>query len=293
MIRRYAPKGAVAAILTSDWHLREDTPVCRTDNFWETQWKKVDFVTELQRKYDCPVIHAGDLFDFWKPSPYLLSETIKHLPDNFYTVYGQHDLPQHNLELAYKCGIYTLAQAEKLIVLPGCHWNKIPDKDCFHLLNERSKILVWHVMNYVGTPPYPDAPNPSHTLLKKYPEYDLILTGDNHQTFTAQLEGRLLVNPGSLTRQSANQVNHLPCVFLWWAEENKVEAVYLPIENNVVSRDHIQKQEQRNGRIDAFISQLNTDYKATMSFEQNLKIFQETNLVRQSVMDIVYEAISN
>ena len=103
-----------STILASDFHLREDHPVCRTDDFWQAQWKKVDFVSELQEKYDCPVLHAGDLFDFWKPSPYLLTETIKHLPNKFFTVYGQHDLPQHNLKLAYKCGINTLAEAGKL-----------------------------------------------------------------------------------------------------------------------------------------------------------------------------------
>ncbi|KKL99820.1 hypothetical protein LCGC14_1810530, partial [marine sediment metagenome] len=82
-------------ILTSDWHLREDTPICRTDDFWSAQWNKVDQVMALQSKYDCPILHAGDLFHHWKPSPYLLSETIDHLQGSrFYTVYGQHDLPQ-------------------------------------------------------------------------------------------------------------------------------------------------------------------------------------------------------
>ena len=104
------------AILTSDWHLREDTPICRTDNYWEVQWKKVDYISKLQKQYNCLVLHAGDLFDHWKPSPRLLREIILHIPDTFFTVYGQHDLPQHSLELTNKCGINVLQAANKLRV---------------------------------------------------------------------------------------------------------------------------------------------------------------------------------
>ena len=85
-------------IITSDWHLRETNPICRLDDFVEeTQWKKVNFISDLQKKYGCPVVHAGDLFDKWKPSPELLTKTMQHIPNDFHTIYGQHDLPNHNL----------------------------------------------------------------------------------------------------------------------------------------------------------------------------------------------------
>lgn len=208
------------SILCSDFHLREDQPTCRTDNFPKTQWIKVDFIRNLQIEHDCPVIHAGDLFHHWKPSPYLLSETIQHLPDNFWTVYGQHDLPQHNLDLAYKCGINTLEKAEKLIILKGTHWGQskpadqeiwsYSERNIIRAYSERN-ILVWHIMTYQGKKPWPDCVDPTATkLLRKYPEYDLIVTGDNHQSFVEEYEGRLLVNPGSITRQTAAQSDHKP-----------------------------------------------------------------------------------
>ena len=52
----------IDAILTGDWHLREDTPICRTDDFQTAQWEKVRIISDLQKKYNCPVIHSGDLF---------------------------------------------------------------------------------------------------------------------------------------------------------------------------------------------------------------------------------------
>lgn len=278
-----------SAILTSDWHLREDQPVCRTDAFWETQWKKIDFISDIQRKYNCPVLHAGDLFNHWKPSPYLLSETIRHVPNQFYTVYGNHDLPQHNLELINKCGVYTLEQADKLngISPPGfqfLHWGMNP-------FENEDTVLIWHIFTYQGKQPWPDCPSPTaNKLLKKYPNYDLIVTGDNHQPFVEEYEGRLLVNPGSILRQSVSET-HKPRVYLWFSETNSVEAVYLPLEDNVISREHIEIVEKRNERIDAFVNKLNGEYETSISFEENLKRFNQANRIRESVMNIVYKSI--
>ena len=295
------------AILTGDWHLREDQPTCRTDDFWKTQWKKVDFIKHLQEKYNCPVLHAGDLFNHWKPSPRLLSETILRLPKHFYTIYGNHDLPQHNLDLAYKCGINTLERAGVLAVLDECHWNQEPKYGSFHkekidvtcisdsfprYIHYGSNILVWHVMNYQGKKPWPGCIDPSAaSLLRKQPQYDLILTGHNHKPFVEKHEGRLLVNPGSITRQATDQIDHKPRVYLWYAKTNTVEPIYLPIEQDVISREHIDKISEREDRIDAFISKLDNDWEAGVSFEENLERFEKTNQVRQSVIQIVHKAV--
>ena len=300
MERTRKPLKIPVAILTSDWHLREDQPICRIDDFWKEQWQKVDCIRQLQQKYHCYVIHAGDLFHHWKPSPFLLSQTIEYLPEQFYTIYGQHDLPQHNFELRYKSGIHTLIKAEKVYLLgnnltnisyestiQGVHWEMLPMK----IDADRNKILVWHKMNYQGKPPWPDCPDPmAATLLRKYPEYDLIVTGDNHKPFIEEYQGRLLVNPGSLTRQEADQVDHQPRVYLYY-EDNSVKPVFLPINKDVISREHIEVREQRDRRIEAFVEQLNTEYDATMSFEDNLEVFKKTNNVREKVMEIIYKAI--
>jgi DNA repair exonuclease SbcCD nuclease subunit len=295
MIRTTKQIKQVDLILCSDIHLREDKPVCRTDDFVNvTQWKKLDFIAELQKKYNCPVLHGGDLFHHWKPSPWLITKTIEHLPKQFYSVAGNHDLPQHNLDLIDKCGINVLAWAGKLTVLDwfskytGIHWGQSPqpiDKNFSDY-----KILVWHKFNYIGKEPWPDCTEPKASkLLKQYPNYDLIITGDNHQPFVQEYEGRILVNPGSLSRQKASET-HLPRVYLYNAESNTVEPVFIPIEENVITREHLEKEEQRNERIDIFVSQLSENWKVSMSFEDNLQRLEKKNQVRQSVMQIVYKA---
>lgn len=285
-------KGNVTAILTGDWHLREDVPICRTDNFWETQWKKVDYISDLQKEYNCPVWHSGDLYNKWNPSLYLVAETIKHLPNQFYTAFGNHDLPQHNLELANKCGINLLAEAGKLTILGETHWNKEPTIGTWRMPNTDTLVSIWHVMTYTGKEPYPGCTDPkANALLRKYPQFKLIHTGHNHKTFIAELDGRLLVNAGSIMRQSADQEDFEPCVFLYYAESNTVEAVYLPIEEGVVSREHIEKLEQRDSRIEAFISRLNTDWEGGISFEENLDRLLKENKIKESIRIIAYKAI--
>ena len=181
-------------ILTSDWHLREDTPACWIGDFQAEQWSSVTFVASLQEKYDCPVIHAGDLFHHWKPSPWLLAQAINLLPKQFYTVYGQHDLPQHNWDLREKSGLYTLQVAKVLNVLDGYHYGQEIstdiENDIFGV-----KMMVWHHLTYVN-PPFPGATGGNAlSVLRKYRKFDLIVTGDNHQSFYVEYEGKLLVIP--------------------------------------------------------------------------------------------------
>jgi len=293
MQRTIKRRNKASAILTADWHLRETTPICFTGDFQKEQWTAVEFVAALQKKHGCVVLHAGDLFDHWKPSPWLLSMTISMIPDRFYTIYGQHDLPQHSLELEYKSGINVLRQAEKLTVLSGCHWGQAPNTNFStnFEFGKEGKILVWHHLTY-QTKPFPGAEGGMAAgILRKYPQFDLIVTGDNHQSFTEEYQGRLLVNPGNLTRQVADQINFRPRVYLWYADTNTVEPVYLPYTEGAISREHIDVIEQRDARIDAFISKLNSDWDVSLSFEDNIEAFCQANEVREPIKQIIYKAL--
>lgn len=281
-------------ILCSDMHLREDTPTCWTGDFQEEQWNSVQFISDLQVKHDCIVLHAGDLFHHWKPSPWLLSMAMQHLPQAFYTVYGQHDLPQHNTELMSKSGLHTLDWAGVAHVLTQCHYGQTPTEKGSLLLPNREpdiRILVWHHMTYI-TPPFPGAKEgQAEGILRKYPQFDLIVTGDNHQSFVTTYKGRLLVNPGNLTRQKADQINYKPRVALWYADTNTIKWEYLPIQEGVITREHIDNKKERDQHIEAFISRLNTDWEASLSFKDNLRIFFSKNKVKDEIKQIIYKSI--
>ena len=280
-------------ILCSDFHLRETVPQCRTDDFWETQWEKVVFIRTLQQEHNCPVLMAGDLFHHWKPSPNLLSYAYDILPRDFHCVYGQHDLPQHNWQNREKSGMHNLATVGAVTLLDGAHWGDDPELLTYPSFEiEDRKILVWHRMIWQGKRLWPGQTDPSSVaVLKKYPEYDLVLTGDNHKAFTEEYKGRLLVNPGSLTRQTAGQIDFKPRVYLYSADDNTARPVYLPIPNDAITRVHIDRSDERDGRIQAFVDKLSGEYEVTMSFEANLEQFFKTNNTLASVKNIVYHAI--
>ena len=234
------------AILTSDWHLREDVPTCFTGDWHQEQWKAIERIRDLQQTYKCPVIHAGDLFHHWKPSPALLSQALWFLPEEFFTIYGQHDLPQHNWELRSKSGLHTLEVADRVKVLDGCHYGQEPKEHArIDFPTTGKSILVWHHLTYISKP-FPGASGGmAEGILRKYPQYDLIVTGDNHQSFSVEYKGRLLVNPGNITRQTADQADFQPRVALWYAETNTIEWVNLPKQEGVISREHIEIKEER------------------------------------------------
>ena len=106
------------AILVSDTHIRESIPKCRLDNFvTKTQWEKLDFLSELQEKYNVPIINAGDLFHRAKNNNWLITETINHFPKNFYSIYGDHDFLYKTEKNVYQSSIETLRVAGKINII--------------------------------------------------------------------------------------------------------------------------------------------------------------------------------
>jgi len=278
------------AILCSDFHLRESTPVCYTGDYQKEQWNSVDFISNLQKKHHCPIFFAGDLFDHWKPSPWLLTKASEHLPNDILAVYGQHDLPQHNIDLANKCGMWNLMTNGKLSILQQGYWGWEPAGGK-GLIWKNREILIWHHLTYQQKP-FPGASGGMASgVLRKYPQYDLIVTGDNHQSFVEEYKGRYLVNPGSLMRMDADQINFKPCVYLWYAEDNSIQQVFIPIVPNVITRAHIEQAKQRDLRISAFVSKLDGDWKTSMSFEENLDEFFKTNNTKEPIKQIIYQSL--
>lgn len=279
-------------ILGSDWHLREDQPVSRTDDFEEAQWNKIDQVASLQRKFNCPVFHAGDLFHHWKPSPYLLAKSKQHLPKDFWTIYGQHDLPQHNFELRNKSGINDLEVSNFATVPDGGNWGQDPKT---HIEIKGRKVVMIHRFVWDGEKiPWPGCEElTARQVLAKYPEFDLIVTGDHHKPFTQALKGRLLVNCGCLTRQEASYANHKPRVWLWYADTNTVEEHFLEASSGVVSRDHLERRKEKDQRMEAFITRISEDWEVGVSFEDNLERFLKSNKIKSTVKELIYKAIDN
>lgn len=300
-----------SAILTADWHIRPDTPECRTDEFLTAQEKKVQFIVDLSEGYGCPILIAGDIGNRHQWANWLLRWFVWMVKDiDIIAIPGQHDLPGHNIEEVERSAqgvlsvtdtidlrLSTFITIEKDFNLtsfpystPITHFKKANQKH--RRGGSLPDIAITHQMIIENKPLWSGQEAPKgHQLLKKYPEYNLILSGDNHNPFVSEHKGRVLVNPGSLMRTTAAQINHKPRVYLWWAETNKVKPVYLPIEKGVVSRKHIEQEEERDERIDAYVEHMKTDYEIGFSFEGNLERHIEINKVGERVRNKIWEMI--
>lgn len=310
-------------IATADLHFIDWTPACRTDDIWKTQERKWEEIMSLASKNNCPIMIAGDIFTKWKASPKLVN-FLMYLSENTYGIHaipGNHDLPYHSLDHIESSSFETLIEAglfkplyvnrdsnnpinycvktRKAPKRPGLKiigvpfGLDIPEKDFRTDLSDR-QVLVTHTFVYEKEEPFPNAPGGRGVaLLKKYPMYDLIITGDNHEPFVVKYKGRVLVNPGSIFRWSAAQINHKPRVYLYDAKENKVKPHFLQIDTDVISTDHIERKNEIEERIKEFSSKMLDVDIIGLDFAQNLQSHFEKYDVPKEVQKIIWEALED
>jgi len=290
------------AILTADWHMRGNKPVCRKDDFLRTQALKVQFVIDLASTYKIPLLIAGDLGDkaYW-PN-WLLRQMIKQFESLMFCRVPV-CVTAHNVERWKEGALGVLEASESIKVY--CH-GLIPSLskfDCvvfpygqpLQLVESESEggipfVAMAHqlVVNKVF-PRWEHSAQSAKALLKKFPQYQLIVVGDNHQSFVVEYEGRFLVSPGSLMRTTIDQVNHKPCVYLWDGKD--VEQVRLPIEQNVIDVSKKDLRVEYDERMDKFMTQIQKQHEIGLSFEKNLEIFFQENRVRSGVKKKVWSSL--
>lgn len=305
-------KETPTAILSADWHIRGDRPVCRTDNYMNAQEKKITFIQELAYKHSCPILIAGDIGHRPLWGDKLLNWFIGLVrnrtspPILIISIPGQHDLLNHRLDKLEEGGLGVITKSIENfeIELSDCYLtpeldiqiHTFPYSKKIKTINKTSKIHIAMTHQMVIQSQKKklwndQIANHGKRLLKKFPCYNLIISGDNHQSFVVEHEGRLLVNPGSLMRMSANQIDHKPSVYLYYAKSNKVERIYIPIEQGVINRDHIDIIKDRDKRIESFVNKLKDSGEISMSFTNNMKQFIKLNKIKKKVKQKIWEAL--
>ena len=266
------------AILTSDWHMMEQSknPVCRLDNHFEAQSNKIKQINKLQKKYKCPIFFAGDLFEHWKVSPELINHCLKIFPDKIWGIPGQHDLPQHNINLINKSAFQTMIYGGKIKFLSKLGWWGFNSDEVEYFKFKNKLVIILHLLVYKDKEPFPGSNAPSvDKIFKMFPKADLILTGDNHMTFSAVSyrngKKQILINPGSLTRHKADQINHKPSVFLWDSQNNSCFRYYLSVNDSVIIRDHLDYIKQKEEIQNKFINSLKMQWTTGLSFFDNIQ----------------------
>ena len=310
-------------ILSADLHLRRTPPRARVDDYFAAQERKTRFILE-QAQASPPLLVAGDFFHQPRPGEALLRWIIDLL--NEYgvkpiVVPGQHDLPGHSLEQIGDSGLGVLAAAGVIDIVPnqdtgkgpfystppyidglisvqssgpdyvifGCAYGQTPSK----AIKDKNfiNILLWHHM-VIQEPLWPgQEAERAPAILRKYPQFDIICVGDNHQSFALSevnqishpsikpitVSGRFLINPGSTMRMTAAQVNHRPFVYRFQAEEGGsiLEPIPIPIETDVLDLSELEAARDKDGRIQAFVDKMKSyfdELEAELTPEQRRQI---------------------
>ena len=288
----------VDAILTADIHLTETTPISRTDNYVEAQDRKLAFLKQLETQYDCPVIDAGDIFDYWKASPWLIARAYKNLPSEIYTIPGNHDLPEHSMQQYEKSALHVLEVALAIRRLSKTPYDRHDFTIAGFAYGEKledvnADIVVIHDLVYEGNPPWPNAVGyQPKDLFKIFTKPRLILTGHYHMALVAKSkDGRLVVNPGSMMRMTIVQKDYKPRCYLYNFDDNEVEPVYFPIEEEVFDDRHIVEPKEKEERLSAFIEKLNMEWDLRLSFRANLETFFKKNKVNKKVEGLIWQSL--
>lgn len=243
--------------ILSDLHIKKETPICRTDDYFETIVRKIAWVR--RQIGEMPLIIAGDIFDTGKPQSFLsMYAGLLPLFVNTHTIAGNHDISYKNMaympETAY--GAFSKITGMHMAgdtLIDG--YTVVPfnyGEPMVHRTIQGPSIAVTHQFVWDKKPPF-DLGVSADYLLTEFPEYDIIISGDNHKHFVVTQGERMLINPGSLMRMDADQIDYHPQLIL--LDRGKLEFIPVPIEP-VVTRRHIDEAKDRQLSKDAMLAYL-------------------------------------
>lgn len=280
----------VSAIFTSDWHITSFIPACRKDDYFKTQCRKIWFVLNLAVQHKCPVFIAGDIGDKAQWKNWLLAKIMtlgKLLPHRveIYAIAGQHDLPYHNLDLIKESGLWVLNEAGFLTVLNEpkdfgdfiIHPYHFGEDLIWRSNRKRTVALVHRFVYQIKDREWEtETGDSARSLLREFPCYDLIVSGDNHIPFWIDEGENIFLNCGSLMRDTISQVYHKPAVYLWNAKNNIIQKVFVPIEKDVFDVS-VQDFKYEKEEIELFVRNLHSAEGFKLSFKSNLQKFFSKN----------------
>jgi DNA repair exonuclease SbcCD nuclease subunit len=301
-------------LFTADMHIRETTPECRTDDFIKAQWDKLYQVAQIVKKENLYWIDAGDLFHAPRPNLKLISEFIGRMNewgahiDGM--VLGNHDLPSHNMGRVFESGTgvvlasgvvrrvlnsdgwdFPVANSKDVVIYGSSYTEHNPPQPTTSEINYVNMLVMHHMVYKNRAEMIPNAPGSfAKNIIREGTGYKFIISGHNHQHFTVKLGHRTLVNVGSLTRQAADQKDHIPMIAVWTPRDGMYTAS-LDYDSDVVSRAHLDKQQKKEDEINSFVETLQNVDSVSLSFESNVDRVMEEMKPEKPVKEKVREAM--
>lgn len=241
-------------LLTADWHLRGDAPICRVDpdNWLEEQKQSVEQLYPIVEEEHCDEVWIlGDLFHRARTSTEATVQALNLLRGFGKTpvrvLVGNHDELQHQYENVSKSTIGTIFSLDNVTELRSSSWfdlvnhenvqtlleaypfgqvpEKIPDCDiwCVHELVFPDNDARPHLSN--GTP-LTDIGIIAEDLVKRS-NAQLVITGDYHHGYIREFKGAKVVTCGCLNIQASDMADYKPRVYILDTSDFSIKEVPL------------------------------------------------------------------
>lgn len=238
----------------ADVHSRKVTPHYRCDDYWGTAQGKLEWVVSTGNKKKAKILIAGDIFDSSLCGTDVLNTVMKILQKADtppWVVPGQHDLLFHTdlhktpLWNLHQAGVVQIIGADHPMVLGVAFEEEIPDV--------KKPVLLIHKCITEEKPPFflEDAVS-AKDMLTQHPQFKYIISGDYHTSHYTKLDGRHLINCGSIMRNKKDMHAHVPKVWLIDTEKDTVKPLKVPHKpfGDVFNLDAIEKDKDSGITLD-------------------------------------------
>lgn len=261
-----------AAVIVSDIHFSHKAPVCRreTGASWymvmQSLCKELADLVSMGHHEPLPLVIAGDIFHRYDERPELVNFLLENLPNTkIFAIPGNHDLPNHNLQLVKQSSYHTLEAAGKIVTLSNrgtrispkwCStevvaWGFPYGYDLHAIVGDKGvwensyNIAVVHRYLWIDGTGHPGAKEKDRAdNLVNYTGFDALFFGDNHtKARTTAPNGTPIINCGGLLRRTVLEVDHQPTAYKLWCSTQQRKLIIKEHPLKYADKDQIIQKE--------------------------------------------------
>jgi DNA repair exonuclease SbcCD nuclease subunit len=296
-------------ILSADTHYRKKAPRSRTDNYFQSQVVKTEWLLKQCKNEKAALLLAGDIFDSSTPSFEVVSTYLnlfKNSTTDIFTIFGNHDLQNHRMSNSANTGLGLLVAAGAVTPLSstpinykgtdlyGANWDEpIPQ------IAEKNKYNVCLIHDMIIQEeeiiPYKqEQAIEGNYLIKKY-DFDLMISGHNHQSFVCKDGSKILCNPGSISRLTSAQIDHRPRIGCIDTDIGIYSWIDIPVSpsSEVFDLDNIQTSKETKLDMENFVTALKANVLVKPNFSTAINIHIKNNNFDDAVVDLLHAALKD
>jgi len=296
----------VKLVITGDnHHDGNKTPICRTDDFYETQRRKIHFVNGTCEQHNAIHLNCGDIVDRAKgrtATDALSTFFIVSEYNEMYGISGNHDQPNKLLSKVNEGVLGSLMKSDifhlitdpillqgNILVYGYNYGEEIKHTSDKYLKDEYIKIALYHGFvtddenSIIGGLYAP-------SIVSEFKDdYHFIFTADNHVPFEMESGDCTLINVGSLLRTTISQIDYKPSIILLDTDTLSWERIPVPIVEDVISTEHKDKLEAKRNTMEAVVNTVKTHENVELSFDNEIEylVTENTKTMNENIENML------